>query len=71
MCNKLNKESSKPEFIQEKDPKMSFNLDGLGNPNMMMAGAAALSEDASKYDNTSDVEGSLLEKNIYKTCMTL
>ena len=37
---------------------MSFNLDGLGNPNMMMAGAAALGQDASQYDNTSDVEGS-------------
>merc|ERR1712025_968998 len=44
------------DCLTEKDPKMSFNLDGLGNPNMMMAGASALGEDASKYDNTSDVE---------------
>ncbi|CBY24801.1 unnamed protein product [Oikopleura dioica] len=35
---------------------MSFNLDGLGDPNAMMAGAAALGQDASSYDNTSDVE---------------
>merc|ERR1711973_957935 len=37
--------------------KMSdFNLDQLGNPNAMMAGAAALTQDASSYTNTQDVE---------------
>merc|ERR1712227_928772 len=37
--------------------KMSdFNLDQLGNPNAMMAGAAALTQDANSYTNTQDVE---------------
>lgn len=34
-----------------------FNLDQLGDPNAMMAGAAALGKDASAYTNTQDVEG--------------
>lgn len=34
-----------------------FNLDQLGNPNAMMAGAAALTQDANSYTNTQDVEG--------------
>jgi len=33
-----------------------FNLDQLGNPNAMMAGAAALTQDANSYTNTQDVE---------------
>ena len=37
-----------------------FNLDQLGNPNAMMAGAAALTQDASSYTNTQDVEGTFV-----------
>ena len=48
---------------------MSFNVDGLGDPNAMVAGAAALGKDASQYENTSDVEGSVAlwpRQNVYK-----
>jgi hypothetical protein len=44
---------------EKKESKMSFNVDGLGDPNAMVAGAAALGKDASQYENTSDVEGSV------------
>lgn len=50
---------------------MSYNLDGLGDPNAMVAGAAALGKDASQYENTSDVEGSVAPVQIKKTRLIL